>query len=185
MSETLTTLLSSPAPPPFIHLHHPHHPAAYAVPPLPARCVLARLDAVEHHSPRLLFSGILHRVSEALGAGDVGEVTAWDGFARALREMWDHRDGRSRVNGSATAKGVGTGKGKGKEKEKDRLANGSGHAQGNGHGHENGGVEIGGIEQEKTVVIVVTKAERLRTVLGAGWAVMTRLAELVSDEIFV
>jgi hypothetical protein len=95
--------------------------------------------------------------------------------------MWDHRDGRRRMNGSATAKGSGTGKGKGKET--DKLANGNGHAHGNGH--ENGVVEIGGVDEERTVVVVVTKAERLRTVLGAGWAVMTRLAELVSDMISI
>lgn len=47
--------------------------------------------------------------------------------------------------------GKGKGKGKGKEKEK-----------------------------EGAVSIVITKAERLPRIMGSGWAVMTRLAELVS-----
>ena len=49
----------------------------------------------------------------------------------------------------------GKGKGKGKGKEKDK-------------------------EKEGAVSIVITKAERLPRIMGSGWAVMTRLAELVS-----
>lgn len=35
-------------------------------------------------------------------------------------------------------------------------------------------------EDEGQVVLLVTKAERLKSVLGAEWTAMTRLAELVS-----
>jgi hypothetical protein len=35
-------------------------------------------------------------------------------------------------------------------------------------------------EKEGAVSIVITKAERLPRIMGSGWAVMTRLAELVS-----
>jgi hypothetical protein len=55
--------------------------------------------------------------------------------------------------------------------------------------HRNGG-EINGKgkskgkgkekEKEGAVSIVITKAERLPRIMGSGWAVMTRLAELVS-----
>jgi hypothetical protein len=37
-----------------------------------------------------------------------------------------------------------------------------------------------GKEKEGAVSIVITKAERLPRIMGSGWAVMTRLAELVS-----
>ena len=60
---------------------------------------------------------------------------------------------RLKVFAEAPAEGKGRGKGKGREKERE-----------------------GG----KQVSIVVTKAERLPKVMGSGWSVMTRLAELVS-----
>jgi hypothetical protein len=53
--------------------------------------------------------------------------------------------------------------------------------------HRNGGEMNGkgkakgkGKEKEGAVSIVITKAERLPRIMGSGWAVMTRLAELVS-----
>jgi origin recognition complex subunit 5 len=153
MAESLTAILSSPHPPACIHLHHPHHPPAYALPPLPSICIIARVDAVEHHTPRLLFSGVLRRVADQVG-GEVEEVSSWDGFARGLREVWTgERKGKgSKVNGA--------GKGKGKEK----MA-----------------VSVEDEEEGRVLVVAVTKAERLRRVMGEGWAVITRLAELVSQ----
>lgn len=58
-----------------------------------------------------------------------------------------------RVFAEGASEVKGRGKGKGREKERE-----------------------GG----KQVSIVVTKAERLPKVMGSGWSVMTRLAELVS-----
>lgn len=60
---------------------------------------------------------------------------------------------RLRVFAEGAAEVKGRGKGKGRDKERE-----------------------GG----KQVSIVVTKAERLPKVMGSGWSVMTRLAELVS-----
>ena len=133
MTESLTTLLSSPHAPPFFYLHHPHHPSTSAVPRLPTRCIVAHLDAIEHSSPRLFYSGALSKY----GRDEEGEVSNWDGFSRGLKEIW------------AKAKG----------KRKSDI------------------MEDGGMNQ---MVLIITKAERLRTVLGAGWAVITRLAEMVS-----
>lgn len=50
------------------------------------------------------------------------------------------------------------------------------------HSGVNGNEEVNRQRQEgeKALVILVTKAERLGKVLGPGWSVMTRLAELVS-----
>jgi len=36
------------------------------------------------------------------------------------------------------------------------------------------------VEDENRLVVIVTKAERLRNVLGPGWSVLTRLSEVVS-----
>lgn len=36
------------------------------------------------------------------------------------------------------------------------------------------------MEADRRLVIVITKSERLKNVLGPGWSVMTRLAEMVS-----
>jgi origin recognition complex subunit 5 len=143
-SETLSTLLSATVPLPFIYLHHPHHPPASLVLNLPPHARLARIDAIEHHSPRLLYSGILN----ALG-GNADSNGSWDGFVRSLRSV-------------ATRDVKGKGKGKGK-------ANGNGNLIGKGSE----------VTEDTAVVILITKAERLRTVLGSGWTVITRLAELV------
>jgi origin recognition complex subunit 5 len=148
--DTLATLLSQPGAPGLVHVHHPHHtPSALAF-NLPDRCVIARLDAVEHHTPRLLYAGILARLDDE---GEGKEVISWDVFARDLRIAWRARVRRSMVKG----------KGKGKAREADVEDE-----------------EEGGDEDEGQAVIVVTKAERLRTVLGASWSAFTRLPELVS-----
>jgi len=135
--DTNDTLFSSSSAPPFIYLHHPHHPSSSAVPELPTRCMVAHLDAIEHHTPRLLLSGALNR----LDPDGEGEVSTWDGFSRRLREIWT----KSRS------------KGKGEADETDETEGG----------------------KERRVILIITKAERLRTVLGRNWAVITRLAELV------
>lgn len=136
MAAQLHTLLSVPCPPPFIYLHHPHLPSTSAIPDLPPSCLVAQLDAVEYHTPRLFFSGIASHLSKAMCCGDEqGEITTLDGLVRKVRELWDgRRKGKRKA-------GVG--------------------------------------DDEAKVVLVVTKAERLKGVLGGGWAVMTRLAELV------
>ena len=94
---------------------------------------MAHLDAIEHFSPRLLYSGALNK----FGLDEEGEISTWDGFSRKLKEIWT--------------------KVKGKRKS-DIMEDGS----------------------MSHMVLVITMAERLRTVLGGGWAVITRLAELVS-----
>ena len=170
------TLLESPNPPPFIYLHHPHQPPVYANPAVTSRCVttqldtighhvcyFAQLDAIEHHTPRLLWSGALWKISEAFGVDSIGEVSTWDGFSRGLRDLWEKLQ-EKKINPRST----GTQGGKGKGKEREETVNGKGHT-----------VFTGNTE---LVVLVITKAERLRGILGLGWAMMTRLAELVSRD---
>lgn len=147
--ELLVSLLEQPGSPGLIHLHHPHHPPSALRIELPSRCAVARLDAIEHHTQRLLYAGILSRLAVALGkrdtnserqAGDDGrEVITWDAFVRSLRALWTQH--------------VGKGKGK---------------ATG----------------EEGQVVIIITKAERLRSVMGSSWTALTRLPELVSFPLF-
>lgn len=132
--DTLALLLSTPSPPPFIYVHHPHHPTSSLSLPV----VSARVDAIECHNAKLLWSTIISR----LEGKDAGVVDSLDSFIRRLRVF---------TEGPAEVKVRG--KGKGREKERE-----------------------GG----KQVSIVVTKAERLPKVMGSGWSVMTRLAELVS-----
>jgi len=162
--DTIATLVAHAGAPGLIHLHHPHHPPSALHFDLGARCKVARLDAVEHHTQRLLYAGILSRLSSALRAdlderqpGDDGrEVITWDAFARGLRTLWGQY-----VAGKRKANGRGKGKGKRKEGEEDED------------------------EDEGQVVIVITKAERLKSVLGASWPALTRLPELVSFPIIV
>ncbi|KAK8864440.1 hypothetical protein IAR55_001689 [Kwoniella newhampshirensis] len=144
----LQILLAHSPTPQLIYLHHPHHPST-SLPPLPEQCRVAKLDTVEYHTPRLLLSGILHKLG---GNDEAGEVNTWDGFSLKFREWWSMRHTK--------------GKGKGKAK-----ANGHGNGVGNGHG-------TGDRERDEVVVIMITKAERLRTVFGNGWAVITRISEL-------
>lgn len=130
--DTLSLLLSTPVPPSFIYIHHPHCPTSSLEFPE----VSAKVDGIECHTPKLLLSAIISR----LEGRDGGLVDTLDTFFRRLRTS---QGGDGKVKGK--------GKGKGKEKER-----------------------------EGAVSIVITKAERLPRVLGSGWAVMTRLAELVS-----
>lgn len=134
--DTLALLLSTPSPPPIIYVHHPHQPTSSLSLPV----VSARVDAIECHTAKLLWSTIISR----LEGKDAGLVDSLDSFIRRLR-----------VFAEGVAEGKGRGKGKGREKERER-------------------------EGGKQVSIVVTKAERLPRVMGSGWSVMTRLAELVS-----
>ena len=133
MAETIIRLLSSPSAPSLIYLHHPHHFSTSAIPDLPGQCLVAQLDTIEHHTPRLFYSGVINK----LDPHEEGEINTWDGFSRRLREVWMKSKGKRKADVSED--GVG-----------------------------------------RQVVLIITKAERLRTVLGGGWAVITRLAELVS-----
>jgi origin recognition complex subunit 5 len=132
--DTLALVLSTPSPPAFIYIHHPHQPTSSVALNLPPAS--ARVDAIECHTAKLLWSTIISR----LEGKDAGVVDSLDMFIRRLRIF---------------AEGTGEVKGRGKGKEKER-------------------------EDGKRFSIVVTKAERLPKVMGSGWAVMTRLAELVS-----
>jgi origin recognition complex subunit 5 len=134
--DTLSLLLSTPYAPPFIYLHHPHQPTTSL--DFPPRASQARVDAIECHTPKILWSAIISRLDGE--RSDAGLVDSLDGFVRTLKSVGT---GRTSVKG----------KGKGKEKEE----------------------EWG----RQAISIVITKAERLPKVMGSGWAVMTRLAELV------
>lgn len=129
--DTLSLLLSTPSPPPFIYVHHPHSPTSSLAFP----GVSAKVDGIECHTPKLLWSAVISR----LEGKDGGVIDSLDTFIRRLRSNRDEVE----INGK------GKSKGKGKEKE-------------------------------GPVSIVITKAERLPRIMGSGWAVMTRLAELVS-----
>lgn len=164
MSEELVTLLSHTHAPPFIYLHHPHHPSSSAIPIIPDRCTLLLLDAIEHFNSRVLYTSALKQLDETYE----GDITSWDGFARALSEIWASRSGSSKslVNGSSSAK-----KGKGKAKATSRdgaLPNGRTENTGDGQ-----------------IVLLILHAERLRNVLGSNWSVITRLAELAPVPISV
>ncbi|WRT66411.1 uncharacterized protein IL334_003367 [Kwoniella shivajii] len=149
MESSLFRFLSCTPSPSFIYLHHPHHPST-SLPPLPSDGAIAKLDAVEHNTPRLLLSGILNKL------GQEEEVNTFDGFAIRLRSWWNDRSHR--------------GKGKGKSKTKI-----------NGHTSGYDGYDV----DEEQVIIMITKAERLRLVLGNGWSIITRLAELTGVPITV
>ncbi|OCF40367.1 origin recognition complex subunit 5 [Kwoniella heveanensis CBS 569] len=174
----LDTILSHPPCPSLIYLHHPHHPST-SLPPLPASCAAGSssgskmasttttststlsaisIDTVEHHTPRLLLSGILCKIT-----GDVDhDVNTFDAFKLVLRGWW--------MNKQSGSSGSGSG---GKGKAKVRVS-------GNGTTDGNDGIDVNGHEAEtgQWVVIRITKAERLRSVLGNGWSVITRLSEL-------
>jgi origin recognition complex subunit 5 len=128
--DTLALLLSTPSPPPFIYIHHPHSPTSSLEFPE----VSAKVDGIECYTPKLLWSAIISRLEGKDGV----LVDSLDTFIRRLRS---HRN-EGEINGKSR------GKGKGREKE-------------------------------EAVSIVITKAERLPRIMGSGWAVMTRLAELV------
>ncbi|KAK4683415.1 hypothetical protein P7C73_g6854, partial [Tremellales sp. Uapishka_1] len=153
MAADLSTLLSQPSSPPFIYLHHPHHPSSSALPAvLPSRCLVARLDAYEHYTPRLLLSGALNKL---VPTEEGVEISTWDGFARRLKGIWSDLS-------RSTANGHGDKKSKGKVKD-----------------------AFHGDETSIQIVVVVTKAERLRIVLGSGWSVITRIAEMTGVPVTV
>lgn len=180
-------LLTAPILPTFIHLHHPHHPTT-SLPTFPtddSRTV--HIDLVEHNTARLLYSGILHRIRTRLGKGRYnhgnyssngideqgqGESLSWDDLSRGLRSLIGPDAGRTR------------GKGKAKAKEHARV-NGDGHANGTDENDAPAwGLSMASYQVERegkvTWIICLTHAERLRAVLGHQWAVITRIAELVS-----
>ena len=144
VADTLLTLLSHPSSPPFIYLHHPHHPSSSALPSFSTRHTPpAILDAIEYYTSRLLYSGILPK----LGI-DAGEIGTWDAFVRELRVASD-----------------------GKKKSSRKKEKVNGHVNGDGNGME---------DEHDPMIVIITHAERLRSVLGGEWAVVTRLTELVS-----
>ncbi|OXH19389.1 origin recognition complex subunit 5 [Cryptococcus neoformans A1-35-8] len=141
MAECLKTLLSVPSAPSFIYLHHPHHSSLSL--PLPfSQKHLVKIDTIEHHTARLLLSGILLRLIG--GDEDVGEAKTWDEFSLGLKRWWCDK------------MYLAEGKSKGKQTEtyaKDEA-------------------------QERSLVLVITHAERLNIVMGNNWPVIVRLAEL-------
>ena len=163
MSDDLVTLLSHPHAPGFIYLHHPHHPSSSTTPELPSRCTVLLLDAIEHFTARILYTSAVRQ----LDGGYEGDITTWDGFARALADGWARKQGAGEplANGttSSTASSI---KGKGKA----RAEQGPNGSLPNGHP---------GTTDEGQVVLLISHAERLRHVLGSNWSVLTRLAELV------
>jgi origin recognition complex subunit 5 len=140
--DTLTLLVLTPLPPPFIYIHHPHQPTTSLS--LPSSTNQARVDAIECYTPKILWSAIVSR----LEGKDAGLIDNLDTFIRRLKGAgqagW-------RPDGN-TKKSL-----KGKEKEKAKEVD----------------------EGRRAMSIVITKAERLPKIMGSGWAVMTRLSELV------
>lgn len=160
--DNLAVLVGHPAAPGLVWFHHPHHLASVVEPELPARCVAARIDAVEHHNQRLVYSGILNRIAAALEQEDSEhagkEVLSWDAFVRGLRGLWSVRVEQARVRSRKRA-----------EAEASKVVE-NGDEVGEARKEE---------EEEGQIVIIVMNAERLRSVLNAEWAAFTRLSELV------
>ncbi|WVQ80755.1 hypothetical protein IAT38_002860 [Cryptococcus sp. DSM 104549] len=92
MSASLGNLLSTASAPPLIYLHHPHHTTT-SLPAPPPNCLVARLDAIEHHTPRLLLSGILNKLT---GGEGKGEVNSWDGLSLGLKEWWSEKQAKGK-----------------------------------------------------------------------------------------
>ncbi|ADV20319.1 Conserved hypothetical protein [Cryptococcus gattii WM276] len=141
MAERLKALLSVPSAPSFIYLHHPHHSSLSL--PLPfSQKRLIKLDTIEHHTARLLFNGILHRLIDE--DEDVGEAKTWDEFSLRLGKWWS-----------------------------DKVCLAEEKSKGNQ-------TEICAEDEakERSLVLVITHAERLKTVMGVNWPVIVRLAEL-------
>lgn len=168
MSLQLSTLLSTPYAPGFVYLHHPHTPSASAIPPPPAGGAHAQISAIEYNTARLLYTALLYRLAEASGGvWAAGEVRTWDGFARGLRTLWRDRAGRASGSGSGERGDGGRAKLSRKGKEKEVLPVPAPEV-------------LEGGAQEGNWVVVITHAERLPRILGAQWAVLTRISELVS-----
>ncbi|ORX36634.1 origin recognition complex subunit 5 C-terminus-domain-containing protein [Kockovaella imperatae] len=162
MTEELRTLLSHPHAPPFVFLHHPHHPVTSLRPDLPARCTILHLDLVEHFNARIFYSSAVRQ----LDPGQTGDISSWDGFVQELSGAWHRRQG-SRTLTNGTSKTVDR-KGKSKaEQPSGELVNG--HAE----------------EEDGQIVLIICHAEKLRSVLGSHWPVVTRLPELVSIPVTV
>ncbi|KAK6910049.1 hypothetical protein I203_104078 [Kwoniella mangroviensis CBS 8507] len=167
MTSTLEMLLSTSPAPSLIYLHHPHH--SFTSLPLPSFSTssssstssstntLFKIDTVEYNTPRLFFSGILNKL-DPIGEGQE-EIQTFDGFAQRLK-LW---------NQASTSASTSKGKGKAKAKASPGTkVNGNGT---NGHLEEQD-------EHSRIIVLLITRAERLRLVFGNGWSLMTRLAEL-------
>lgn len=92
--DTLDLLVSSSTPPPFIFIHHPHHPTTSL--DWPDRIKRYRIDAIECHTPKLLWSAIISR----LEGRDAGLVDSMDTLLRCLRGVK-----RPLANGTSKAKG--------------------------------------------------------------------------------
>ncbi|WWC70029.1 uncharacterized protein I206_103973 [Kwoniella pini CBS 10737] len=160
----LDTTLSNPPYPSLVYLHHPHHSSTSLEFPLNSNSntKYARIDTIEYNTPKLFFSGILNKLSDEK---DGIEVQSFDGFAVRLRG-WHNSQAHNSVKE----------KGKGKAK-----INGNGHI----NGHSNGSASLHEETEDLSIAIVITKAERLRLVLGNGWSVITRLNELLGVPISV
>lgn len=148
----LISYLALPCPPTFLYLHHPHHPSSQAFPPvsvLDPECLVVRVNTVEYFNLRLFLSGLLYKLTIALGQSDDGvEVADWDAFRRKVDSVVDAAESAA----------------KGKGKKRAQALNDEVH---------------GSDLEPKRLTILVDKAERLKTVLGPHWHVMSRLNEFV------
>lgn len=160
-------LLTVPRPPAFVYLHHPHHASCADIDLSSVdKCQTFRVDAIECHTPRLLYSSILDRLRSVLGVEGseeaAREITTWDELARGMRTAWQDamrsKAGPSSRKATASSR---TPKGKGKGVEQQT-----------------------GTKLEDTddhVSLLVMHAERLSRVLGYLWSSLTRMTELVSS----
>lgn len=164
--DPLSPLLSSQYAPAFIHLHHPHHPStSIPRPSLPSTYgntgttpKYAQVDLIELNTPKLLYSAILHRLAAGrdAGRGLDREASSWDEFAQGMRDVMS----------------VGT---EGRAGKKSAVAAVDGLHRVGGEGEKQGRAGDGG-----RAVVMITHAERLRSVLESRWAGITRAGELVS-----
>lgn len=97
--------------------------------------------------------GIECNTPKLLWSAIISRLEGKDGGLVDTLDAFLRRLGTCQYGSDSNGIGKGRSKGKGKEKEKER---------------------------EGAISIVITKAERLPKIMGSGWAVMTRLAELVS-----
>ena len=155
--DPLANLLSTSYPPAFVHLHHPHHPTT-AITPLSGNDQggrtrrNAQVDLIELSTPKLLYSAIVHRLAGA----STSESRANGGENREV-STWDDFAIRLReVLGGQKAPGHA----------RRKIAGGASADS--------------GMDKADQAVVMITHAERLRTILGPRWAAMTRIRELVS-----
>ncbi|EIW70339.1 hypothetical protein TREMEDRAFT_68006 [Tremella mesenterica DSM 1558] len=238
---TLHALLSNPYSPPFIYIHHPHHPSSSpsVLSSFPPNCLVTKVDGVEHHTPRLLYSSILSQLTSHLsklsqlsshlptssqlfsssshlsGPSELSTmeseegVSTWDGFSRKLKQI--HKDIKSlssdqpaEVDTSSTfdtlhtlghaglsniSESIGQGSSRDATTKRQTQASGSKEKKNTQkkqplkEDEKDDSDEIE--EREKTLVVIITKAERLRSSFGHGWSVITRMAELTDLPITV